>query len=101
MLPVSCGAETVTAPDQQQQTAVATAVQSNTMGRHDLADSQAQILSFESGSDTELAANATTDAAAGSWFKLYDASFDDEHDAPAVEDLVAELVSPRHPFYFT
>jgi hypothetical protein len=101
MLQVSFGVASATEPEQQQQTAVApgTAVQSNGASRQDpgyaSTPSKAQIISFESVSDTDVAVDLAADATAGAWFRLYDASFDDEPDAPAVEDLVAELVSLR------
>jgi hypothetical protein len=99
MLQVSCERAQVHESEQQQHAAVAagSAEQPNdlisTSPHNTKPPKNVQVFSFESGSDGEAAAEAAADTAEGGWFRLYDASPDDEPDAPAVEDLVAELVS--------
>jgi hypothetical protein len=101
MLHVSYDAAGVTEPVQKQQSAVAfgPAVQSTAMAftqepGNSSNPSKAQVISFETGSDADVAVDAT----AGAWFRLYNASLDDdEPDLPAVEDLVAQLVGKSKP----
>jgi hypothetical protein len=99
MLQVSCEGAQVHELEHQQHGSVAAGsaaqpndlVSSSPHNNHTMKN--VQVFSFESGSDGEAAAEAAADPAAGGWFRFYDASLDDEPDAPAVEDLVAELVS--------
>jgi hypothetical protein len=102
MLQVSCEGAQVKEQEQQQQAAVLGAVSAAQPNRpisntpdNTRTPQNVQVFSFESGSDDEAAADTAADIAAGGWFRFYNASLDDEPDAPAVEDLVAELVSAR------
>jgi hypothetical protein len=97
MLQVSCPDAQVKEQEQQQAAvAASSAAEPNDMVSDSPPNTRTppnvQVFSFESGSDGEAAAGAAADTAAGGWFRFYDASLDDEPDAPAVEDLVAQLV---------